>query len=526
MAEGILGLGTGQASTLNQELIDKLKEADRKVTVEPLEEDLDAITKEGGESDKLAEIISYTNDFLDTVKPFDLFVTSGVNAFNTKSASTSGESVIFDATDVGNLNIGVTTVDVTQLAQKDVYQSDIIADKTATISGTDANDALVINGTAYPTSGVTYEELVEELNYNVDINASLEEVGTDSYRLVIKSANTGTENALEITETGIDLGLSDFKSENTITGTDVPAIGQDLTIGGTTFTTDGVETYSDFISRIDADANFEASIDAEGYVNIRNADGTSLEVTTDDLALNLSNENHTLTAKNLNATVDGVAYDISSNSITVDGSLQITAVEVGTSSINVEEDKTTIVTQVQDFITAYNAYSEILNNEIYSEESTIENKDALQDILSQVKSLMFGDYGSDSDLNLFSFGFELNKDGELSLDEAKFNTALEDNFSDLETLFIGTAESEGFGTQLNEYIDGLDGFDGLLTSYETELDERKAGLEEERDQAQEDLDNKYSLLTSQFAEYSAIITRFNSQFASLEMMIQQSVASN
>ena len=37
MADGILGLGTGQATTLNSELIEKLKTAERKSTVEPIE---------------------------------------------------------------------------------------------------------------------------------------------------------------------------------------------------------------------------------------------------------------------------------------------------------------------------------------------------------------------------------------------------------------------------------------------------------------------------------------------------------
>lgn len=264
----------------------------------------------------------------------------------------------------------------------------------------------------------------------------------------------------------------------------------------------------------------------DGKVLIRATDGSSLDVTADDLALGMVNNNHTLSAQNLKATVDGISYDISSNSLTVDNGLKITAIDTGKSSINVEEDRTQVVTQVQTFITAYNAYVEILNNEIYSEDSSVEDKSVLKDILSQVKSMMFGNYGVDGDLNLFSFGFELNKDGELSLDETTFNKALADDFSSLESLFIGSAESEGFGTQLKEYIDGLDGFNGLLTSYETDMDERKTKLEEERDTAVEDLDNKYSLLSQQFSDYAAIITRFNSQFASLEMMIQQSIASN
>ena len=522
MADGILGLGTGQASTLNQELIDKLKEAERSSTVAPIETDLEDWDIE---SEKMSEISSITKDFLETVKPFDLFITSGVNSFNSKSASTSGESVVFDAVDVANLNVGITTVNVSQLAQKDVYQSTVIADITSTISGTDNNDKLTINGTEYSTYGKSYEDLVEEINYNVDLNASLEQVGTDSYRLVIKSANTGIDNALEIVETGIDLGLSQYTSGADITQTDVPLAGLDLTINGTTFTTDGIEDYSEFIARIDSDASFDASI-VDGKVLIRATDGSALDITNDDLALDMKNNNHTLSAQNLLATVDGISYDIASNTMTVDNGLKITAVDEGKSSINVEKDTTEVVTQVQTFITAYNAYVEILNNEIYSDESSVEDKSVLKDILSQVKSMMFGNYGSDNDLNLFSFGFELNKDGELSLDEAAFNTALTDDFQSLENLFIGSAESEGFGTQLKEYIDDLDGYNGLLTSYETDMDERKTKLEEELEKAEEDLDNKYSLLSQQFADYSAIITRFNSQFASLEMMIQQSVASN
>ncbi len=52
MADGILGLGSGQAASLNNELIEKLKSAERKARVEPIENNIEAITKEGGESEK------------------------------------------------------------------------------------------------------------------------------------------------------------------------------------------------------------------------------------------------------------------------------------------------------------------------------------------------------------------------------------------------------------------------------------------------------------------------------------------
>ena len=54
MANGVLGLGSGQAASLNNELIDKLKAAERKSAVEPIET---RITKITGEK----TIMNYTN---------------------------------------------------------------------------------------------------------------------------------------------------------------------------------------------------------------------------------------------------------------------------------------------------------------------------------------------------------------------------------------------------------------------------------------------------------------------------------
>ena len=52
-----------------------------------------------------------------------MFVSGGVTAFEQKTATTAGDSVSFDAADIKSLRKGTTNVDVTQLAQKDVYQS-------------------------------------------------------------------------------------------------------------------------------------------------------------------------------------------------------------------------------------------------------------------------------------------------------------------------------------------------------------------------------------------------------------------
>ena len=205
MADGILGLGSSGSSDLSSELITKLKTAESTAILDPIkteQEDTQA------EIDALDEIQTMVLELLDLVDDFDLF-TSDTNIFDEVSATTTGSSVSFDATDTSNMEEGTVSIEVTQLAQKDVYQSNTISDTTATMdSGT---ISITIDDTTYDfsTDGKTYEELVTEMNKNSGLEVSLEQVGDTSYRMVIKSVESGSDNGLTITQTDIDLGLED-----------------------------------------------------------------------------------------------------------------------------------------------------------------------------------------------------------------------------------------------------------------------------------------------------------------------------
>ena len=205
MADGILGLGSSGSSDLSSELITKLKTAESTAILDPIkteQEDTQA------EIDALSKIQTMVLELLDLVDDFDLF-TSDTNVFDEVSATTTGSSVSFDATDTSNMEEGTVSIEVTQLAQKDVYQSNTISDTTATMdSGT---ISITIDDTTYDfsTDGKTYEELVTEMNKNSGLEVSLEQVGDTSYRMVIKSLESGSDNGLTITQTDIDLGLED-----------------------------------------------------------------------------------------------------------------------------------------------------------------------------------------------------------------------------------------------------------------------------------------------------------------------------
>lgn len=621
MADGILGLGSAGSAGLNQDLIDKLKEADRKATVEPFENRLEDWTKE---QEKFQEILDKSNELLDAIKPFDLFASGGITAFDQKTANVTGNSAIFDAVDVSNIDEGTTTVKISQLAQKDVYQSNSFTDKSEQISGgNDAGDMIVLSqagkpvyesdlkidssaalvdpnggditiningndrvftvdatttykdlmnkinddtdlkatitisgrlsisaedetseltitenisspmgisrGEKFSTEGMTYEQLANQINANSKYNATIETVGSGASRLVIKSAETGLDNALEITQKGVDFGLNTYTSTNSIVETDPLADGLSLTIDGQTFTTAG-DTYDSFIAKIEADPNFTAFLNDDNKLEIKREDGTSVSYNPDkdDLNLGLNNNNHTLKAQNLLANIDGIDYDTSSNVLVVNGGLKITAVEInepGTSStISIQNDTSAIAPLFEEFVAKYNEFMDLVNNELYSSESSIEDKSTLRTVIEGIKENLFGNYGQDDNLNIFNFGIEIDKTGYLSMNTSKFNEAIENDMESLQSLIIGSAEKEGAGTSLKNYIDSLDSLNGLLYGYETNMNTRKTNLEKDKDEAQESLDERYSQMAAQFASYTAIITQFENQFSGLKMMIEQSVS--
>ncbi len=448
MAEGILGLGSGQAASLNQDLIDKLKTAERKSTVEPLETSIESITSE---KEVFTTIDDKVSEVLDAIKVFDLFTLSGSTAFDQKSATATGDSVVFDAADISLLNEGVTTVDIKNLAQKDTYQSNdvnaIVKDEVVDLGILD----ITVGGipTSIDTSGKTYEELASEIDKISGVNASLEQVGTDSYRLVLKSSESGIDNKIDISDS--------------------------------------------------------AAGNALGFVGIGNE------------------ANHTLVAQDMKALVDGIEYNVSSNTLEVDG-LKIAATETGISSINISKDNTSIEKSMNTFIEKYNELVALVDTEVYSADSDIADKAALKDIVNQIKDKLFGSYGTNSDKSVFSFGFELGKDGSLSLDAEVFNKALDEDIDTIKDLFIGSAENKGLGTQIKELIDNMGFSDGVIGLYESSMKERETTLNEDKDKAEEALNAKYTALAAQFGSYAAIITQFESSFSGLSLMIEQSTA--
>ena len=446
MAEGILGLGQGQAASLNSDMLEKLKAVDRKATVEPIEKKLE---KFESEKKVISDVTTKVNELFDAVKVFSLNQSTGTNAFQQKSANVSGDGVVFDSDDLSALKTGSLRVEVKELAQKDVWQSKPIVDADGKAISKDSKvdkgilDIKLGGGTSIPidTTGKTYSELVTEINKIDGVQASLVEDSTGKFRLSIKSSETGSANK--------------------------------ITIAGA------------------ASTHFE-------FDNV-------------------------LKAKDMELTADGVNYSSSSNTVTIDG-LKITATKKGgDSTINIENDTTTLSDQMKNFADKFNELRATIENEIYSADASVDNKGALRDMLATIKNELFGT-GSGKQ-SIFDFGFSLDeKSGDILFNQKDFEASIKNGTADLEALFAGTPNKKGIATSMDELI-STNGVTKSLLDYEINMLEREERLKKDKETAETTLDNKYSLMAQQFASYGVMINQMESSFSGLKMLILQSQAS-
>lgn len=449
MAEGILGLGQGQAASLNSDMLEKLKAVDRKATVEPIEKKLE---KFESEKKVISDVTTKVNELFDAVKVFSLNQSTGTNAFQQKSANVSGDGVVFDSDDLSALKTGSMRVQVDKLAQKDVWQSGLFDGPTVTKDTLVDQGNLTINGSTIDTNDKSYSDVVKEINKIDGVQASLVENSAGGFRISIKSSETGVANKLNLSDNAANV-----------------------------------------LFRVNE---------------------------TDPLILK---NYHVLEAQDMELRADGVNYSSSSNTITIDG-LKITATkETGDSTINIENDTTTLSAQMKNFADKFNELRATIENEIYSADASVDNKGALRDMLATIKNELFGTGAGDK--SIFSFGFSLDeKSGDILFNQKDFEASIKNGTADLEALFAGTPDKKGIATSMDEAI-SISGVTKNLLDYEINMLEREERLKKDKEAAETTLDNKYSQMAQQFATYGVMINQMESSFSGLKMLILQSQAS-
>lgn len=174
----LLGLNS---SILNNDLIEKLKKSEVNSINKNLLKDIEKINE--------SKII--TEQFFNKInKILSLSEEKTINY----SANLSGNNVSFDIENELNIKEGFYTFNVSSIAKREVYQSSEFLDENDFFG----NELLTIKGMNINTAGKTFKELNEEINSIEGIISNIENISSNSKRLVIKSELPGEDNSLNI----------------------------------------------------------------------------------------------------------------------------------------------------------------------------------------------------------------------------------------------------------------------------------------------------------------------------------------
>ncbi|NPA74330.1 MAG: flagellar filament capping protein FliD [Epsilonproteobacteria bacterium] len=192
-------LGLGSSGALSYDTIDKLREADEDAIIKPIDNKIELTQNRQKALDDLTTLLASFKSAASSLSYDSLY--SKVNV------DTTGSSAIITAQD--GVNTQDINLDISNIATNDVKESDSFSSTDSTF--TNSSDTLkfeLAGGESFSIDvdeNTTISKLAEEINNNSNgtMTASILNVGGDKpYKLIIKSTETGADNAITISSTG------------------------------------------------------------------------------------------------------------------------------------------------------------------------------------------------------------------------------------------------------------------------------------------------------------------------------------
>ena len=466
---GISSLGAG-SSILTQDVLDQLRVADESKFVAPVDSKLRIEKEKSAGLDIVDALMDNVYESLKSLTEYGVF--------EARSTSSSDEDVA-TVTALESSDVQDFTLDVAVLATKEIEQSGSFASRTSKISsgaGTGTMD-LAVGGETFSIpfdDTTTLEGLKETINKTAgsSVSATIVQVAPDDFRLVLSAQNTGTGQAISITDTG---------------GT------------GATLNTQLLPD-TDGVGGVDGMTNVQSAVDASFKFN--GVDITRTSNSVDDL-------------------LAGVTISLN---------------KVGTSNVSVKQDREHVESKITNFIDKYNSAmfqlgedtkssQEVSERGVFSSDATIKGmRSSLMNVLSTVGEGI----GRISD-----YGIELDEDGRLSLDATKLGEQLDKDPVSTQAFFAGgtftkddgsTVEMSGIFTEIETEVAKYSYANAVLDQFKDSMETRTDSLNEQREKAVQRLDSSYAIMQKRFQAYDAIISKFNSASNMFTQMVNAELA--
>ncbi|EDO8878214.1 flagellar filament capping protein FliD [Campylobacter coli] len=419
-----LGFGSG---VLTQDTIDQLKEAEEQARITPYTTKIEENT---AKQTDLAEIITKLSTFQSAVS--SLGDATAFAARKVVASITDNPPASLTAT--SGVALQSMNINVTQLAQKDVYQSKGLANDTGIInanleSSTDLT--FFSNGKEYTVTidkNTTYSDLVDKINSATggEIVAKMVNTGEKDtpYRLTLTSKETGEDSAISFYPGKKD---EDGKYQIDENAKDVfESLGWTLD---------------------------EEALNAEGFDPATSKKGVGIIDSEDDPL-------HIQKAQNATFTMDGIKMTRSSNTITDLGvGITLTLNKTGEISFDIQQDSESITQAMQEMVDAYNDLVVNLNaatdyNSETGTKGTLQGVTEVNSIRSSIVSILFQSQSVDGTvedangnkvsakvmLSLQDYGLSLTESGTLNFDSSTFETKMKEDPVMAESFFSGITQ--------------------------------------------------------------------------------------
>jgi len=378
------------------------------------------------------------------------------NDFTKRSATSSDSSVLSASADSTALS-GFNTVVVDSLAKAQTIESNSFSSVSAAIgTGTltihvgGSSTTVNIDSTNNTLSG-----LKSAINSSgADVNASIVNVGTSGapdYRLVVQSKNSGTDNAV------------------TITGA--------LTGGSDAFTNGG--------QVVQAAANAVFSVNG---LDITRASNTVSDV------------------------IPGVTFTLLKEG-DHDGLIESTD---ASATVTIASDSSALKDSIQKIIDSYNTVNKTVNDEFTLNPDTkrqgaLAGDTAIRGVISRLRAQLSAPGGIGVGITSISdIGISFQKDGSLTLDDAKLENALATDPTGVSNLF--TLVQNGIGKRIPDTIDGFIGsISGSLTARQKGIQQSINQIDDKVAREDKRITDLQDRLTQQFSALEKLVSQLKSQ---------------
>lgn len=200
-------LGLGSNDMLNSSLISKIKDQDIKTQIDPIKDKIDALDVK---FQRLNDLKTQTTALSEAVKTLGKELT-----YMEVSAFTTNQGVVWASAETG-VSPQNFTIDVTQKARADLYQSNKVIGVDTQLNTLDETFSYSIGGTQVDLTipaNSTLGDIAGIINDRGDVTATVLKVSETEFRLSIKGKEEGAAGAVSIVSVGpeleANLGLTD-----------------------------------------------------------------------------------------------------------------------------------------------------------------------------------------------------------------------------------------------------------------------------------------------------------------------------